>query len=125
MTSLSTRFSELPSDTIGLICIFTGKFKYDKNGELQSIINIYDYIHIDFHLQEVINKRSLRDGYYFNHNIIFIYRTRQYHWPKRDYNPVITNEPINIINHRTNPKTDRVKKNQLRPNYKKNFRRLV
>ena len=54
MTSLITRFSELPSDTIGLICLFTGKFKYDKNGELQSIINIYDYIHIDFHLQEVL-----------------------------------------------------------------------
>jgi len=124
MSLIISRFQELPSDLVKLICLFTGKFKYDKNGNLQSIINIHDYVHIDYHLQDKLHKRSLTNYYDHNHNIIFVYYSREYNW-KRVNNPVIPNEPISILKKRNNPTTIKIKKNNLRPNYKKNFRRLL
>ena len=147
MSSLITRFRELPYDVVVLICLFTGKFRYDKNGQLHSIINMHDYLHIDYHLQVLLHKRSYKYEYQFIENhIVFIYRRLNIvNTQQQVLIQHINNVPIAVISTKPdNTKKDKVHhtynqnpkdtshhkynknpKNNLRTNYKTNFRRLL
>jgi hypothetical protein len=50
--TLLTKFSQLPTALVDIICLFTGKFVLDKNNRLRSILNLYDFENIKTHLNE-------------------------------------------------------------------------
>jgi len=58
VVSLNSLFQTLPVELVHLICLFTGKFIFDKNGKFKSIIDINDFIHIDFHLLHMLDFKS-------------------------------------------------------------------
>jgi hypothetical protein len=69
--SLLTRYSKLPVEIVHIICLFTGKFVFDKHGKLRSIVNVLDFenikLHIDkfstgdsmFHMNFIMNRQRL------------------------------------------------------------------
>jgi hypothetical protein len=146
MSLIISRFQELPADLVRMICLFTGKFRYDKNGNLHSIINIHDYLHIDYHLQEMLHKHMYRHvhikriitvrinyGHTVNIGMLDILNNLVNHLPISVISPKPDNTKKDKVQHtyNQNPKDilrQKFKKNHndtLRLNYKKNFRRLL
>ena len=49
-TLLSSNWKSVPTEVVHLILLFTGKFVFDKNGKLKSIVNLHDFENIKQHL---------------------------------------------------------------------------
>jgi hypothetical protein len=50
--SLLTRYGKLPVEIVHIICLFTGKFVFDKQGKLRSIVNLFDFENIKIHIDQ-------------------------------------------------------------------------
>jgi hypothetical protein len=50
LTTLSSNWKSVPTEVSHLILLFTGKFVFDKNGKLKSIVNLHDFENIEQHL---------------------------------------------------------------------------
>jgi len=50
--SLVTRYRELPREIVDIICLFTGKFVFDKHGKFRSIVNLFDFENIKLHIDQ-------------------------------------------------------------------------
>ena len=50
LTTLSSNYKSIPTEIVDLILLFTGKFVFDKNGKLKSIVNLHDFENIKQHL---------------------------------------------------------------------------
>jgi|LauGreSBDMM110SN_4_FD.fasta_scaffold231214_1 hypothetical protein len=50
--SLVTRYRELPREIVDIICLFTGKFVFDKHRKLCSIVNLFDFENIKLHIDQ-------------------------------------------------------------------------
>jgi hypothetical protein len=52
---LNKQFTRLPMEIVHMICLFTGKFVFDKDGMFKSIIDIREFLQIDLHLLNMID----------------------------------------------------------------------
>jgi hypothetical protein len=78
--TLLTKFAQLPTALVDIICLFTGKFVLDKNNSLRSIVNLYDFENIKTHLNEY-SKRGMY--FYMNRErlVRMIYKQKQGEMP--------------------------------------------
>jgi hypothetical protein len=49
---MSTLITQLPIELVHIICLFTGKFVFDKEGILRSIVNLLDFENIKLHIDQ-------------------------------------------------------------------------
>lgn len=63
--SLIATFTSLPIELVHLICLFTGKFVFDKHGRFKSIVNLRDFENIKNHLPvfELVSHKSWLSSY--------------------------------------------------------------
>ena len=61
--SLIEQYRELPREIVDIICLFTGKFVFDKQGKLRSIVNLLDFENIKSHIAQYLNI-----AYHYNMN---------------------------------------------------------
>jgi hypothetical protein len=49
---MSTLITQLPIELVHIICLFTGKFVFDKEGKFRSIVNLLDFENIKLHIDQ-------------------------------------------------------------------------
>lgn len=61
--SFSSKFFDLPTELVNIICLYSGKFVLDKNKRLHSIVNLNDFDNIKIHIDKYPNS-----AYHYNMN---------------------------------------------------------